>query len=203
MTEATRPERILIDYDFTLFDTAASSQDLWNELAASCGKSPAEVEADSGQFYIDPVLGGYDYEGHVVSYGLEPKVMWKQLDEMFRSHDYLYPDGLPFIQELHAHGYSPSVLSFGEKRFQAAKIAPHVGALLPYDVVLRRKGLHIAEQYTSETGALIDDIPEQRLPAGFTEIHIDRGAAIRSPQQKLGGFVVANLEQAFDVLQSM
>ncbi len=205
-----------IDYDLTLFDTDRFASDLWQEFARLTGLPLEQVISDGAQLHADPILGGYDFSGHAALYGLDPIAMWARLDEIIRSRDYLYEDSAEFMQALRADGYNPRILSFGESHFQRAKIVPYLGKLvgescrmsdvdseLDYTVIFRKKGEYIAETYPGSLGALVDDVPDQNLPEGFTEIHLDKTLELSSPQEKVGGFVVASLAQARLVIKSI
>lgn len=204
----TPNERLLVDFDFTLYKTDEFAQDLWQELSSQSGLPQATVAADGERFHMHPGLGGYDFEAHINSYDLDRELLWKKLGDIATSKDYLYEDSRPFIQELRGDGYAPSILSFGETRYQAAKIEPvldtlvgvDTGQLLPFQVIMQRKGPYIARQYPGERGALVDDVKRQHLPKGFLEIHIDRSSSQSAPKKKWGGFAVANLTQAYDVI---
>ncbi len=216
MTRAAGELNLALDYDFTLFDTARFSTDLWQEVARLTDIPLAQAAADGEGFHADPVLGGYDYEKHMAAYGLESAAMWAVLDDVVRSNDYLYEDSAEFVQVLRAEGYRPYILSYGVMPYQRAKIVPYIGKLagasderrntgpdLGYTIILRRKGEYIAEAYPGARGALVDDVANQILPEGFVEIHIDRSLELTSPQEKAGGFVVANLAQAQHVIRSL
>lgn len=209
-------QKILVDFDVTLFKTHEWMHDLWTEFAARTGLSYADVGADGQRFHVDPVLGGYDFNAHCDSYGLDRTLMWRRVEEMARSKDYLYDDSPAFIQQLQDAGYRPAILSFGERDFQTVKILPTLGRLsgikdreaasgseLPFTVVMEKKGDYIAREYAGEQGVLVDDVPDQNLPGGFSEIHIDRHSDQQKHEDKVRGFVVANLAQALDVIRSL
>ncbi len=176
-------------------------------VAEEAGLPFEEVFPAMHSFMADPTLGGYDYEAHVKSYGLDPETMWRKLAEERSKASYLYPDSASFIQSARAHGYDPKILSFGEKRFQTLKITPSLPELVGGDskplevtIVDRKKHQHIRELHPGQRGVLIDDVPNQELPEGFTEIHIDRTLQLPHPVKKDGGFTIANLAQALEVL---
>lgn len=108
-------------------------------------------------------------------------------------------------------GYNPHILSFGEKRFQLAKINPLIpilqgsGTLIPLEVtaVDRRKGEHIAELHEGQRSALVDDIPDQQLPKSFTEIRIDRTRNLLESIARSNVFIVSSLAQARCVIESL
>jgi len=148
------------------------------------------------------------------SYDLNSGVLWTRLDELVQGNDYLYADSARFMQELLGDDFDPTILSFGEAKFQQAKIIPCLEKLagsswaasrIGVEVVARRKAEHLAETYRGHRGVLLDDVPRQNLPAGFIEIQIDRKRDL--PQllgnKALGGFVVSNLAQALQVIRSL
>lgn len=211
MTAEQRPElgtpRIFIDFDSTLFDTRAFVPVFFTAVGKCAGLTWEQIEDDVPKYRADARLGGYDYIAHMQSYGLEPDAMWQLLDDTMRTGHFLYEDAVPFVQNLYTDGFKPQILSFGETRFQEAKIVPTILSLAPqgleFDVVFRKKGEHIAEVHAGERGVLVDDVAGQDLPEGFTEIHLDRKRMLAAPERMMGGFVVSNLEQARQVILSL
>ncbi len=213
----TNPEdlNVRVDFDLTLFNSKHFAADLWQNIAWHSGVTVEQVAADGATFHVDPVLGGYEFDKHTASYGLDPNVMWSELDDIVRSTDYLFDDSIPFMTELRGNRYNPRILSFGEDCFQRAKIIPYLGRLagnedgqikvneIGLDVVFRRKAEHIAEKHPNERGVLVDDVPNQGLHEGFVEVHIDRSLILPGPLEKPEGFTVANLEQAYEVISSL
>lgn len=202
---------VYVDFDKTLYDTEAFSQDLCTVIARKANLPLSKVEQDKHSFFSDPVLGGYDYEAHIVSYGLDPTMMWQALETLVQQNNYLYAESTDFITSLRDDGYEPRILSFGEKRFQLTKIQ----AVLPYlrsaqskkdlevTVVDSKKHEHIRRLHPGQRGVLVDDIPDQDLPEGFFEIHIDHARTQAQPIEKEGGYVVSSLAQARDIIHRL
>lgn len=213
-----QPFHVKVDYDWTLFDTTSFSTDLWRQLAQETGEDPKQVRRDSKLYYADTTLGGYDFESHIKSYELDSDRMWRTLGELVVAKDYLFPDSVPFMSALVTDGFAPSVLSFGDTRFQKAKIQPYLATLaggiahdettvyspIGCEIVLQKKGQVIEAQHPNERGVLVDDIANQNLPPGFTEITIDRTRQdIVAPLELPNGYVVSGLEQALQLIRAL
>jgi len=203
---------VYVDFDSTLYDTPRFSADLYQMIAKAAELPPGRVVAEATRFRGHAKLGGYDYAAHVSSYGLDPESMWPRLEEIARTKDYLYPDAVAFIHALHGDGLTPRILSFGERRVQAAKIKATLGRLSPvpggrplaYTIIFEPKNGHIAALHPGERGVLVDDIPDQQLPAGFHEIHLDRRRGNDAPLARHGdNFAVANLLQAGEAIHQL
>lgn len=177
--------KVFVDWDWTLFDTTAFIEDLWKDISRQSGVPVQQVAADGEVFHINPRLGGYDFEKHIKSYGLEVDAAWHSLNDLLTAKDYLYPDSEQFMNELLGRPYSTSILSFGEDTYQRAKIAPYLKRFskeVSVDTVFEKKAQFIARHYMGKRGALVDDVPEQNLPKGFAEIHLDRSTKLKSPK---------------------
>lgn len=200
-----------VDFDWTLHDTTAFINDLWPMIAIASSRPLDEVAKDGDHFHADPVLGGYSYDDHVASYGLDAVEMWQKVHDMVHANDYLYPESAHFIQNLRKAGFDPKLLSFGETRFQTAKIKPTLSRLvggnstkpLEVEIVFCKKRELLAEKYAGRHGVLVDDVAGQQLPDGFTEIHFDRDSGLIEPQETESGFVVGSLYQALDVIKNL
>jgi hypothetical protein len=199
---------IYVDFDSTLYNTPEFADDLSLLIAKAAGLDAETVRKDSSAFHSHPVLGGYSFDDHIAAYGLEPIVMWSQLESLARESDYLYADSPGFIQSLRRKGFNPKILSFGENRFQITKINPQIPRLigteetLPLEAIVvdEKKREHIAKLHQGERGVLIDDIPNQQLPEGFIEIHLDRSSDLSEPLVEDKKYTVANLSQAEQVI---
>lgn len=201
------------DFDSTLFETHRFSDDLAALVAHEAKLDPVKVRSDMKTFITAPGLGGYEYEAHVLSYGLEASKLWLLLADLVKTNNYLFADSLPFMRELRTDGYDPKILSFGEDRFQRAKIEPNLSRLigiaeheaepLDFQVVYRRKNEHIGKLHAGERGVLVDDVPNQELPAGFTEIHLYRARKLTEPEIITTGYIVSNLKQAGEVIRQL
>jgi hypothetical protein len=207
--------RVYIDFDRTLFDTQRFGRDLNHIVAMHAGISPEQARADAAPFYTHAILHSFDFESYVTAYGLNPDAMLDQVHQLALTNPYLYDDSAWFMQTLQNNGFNPTILSFGEDRFQRAKITPtltHLFETVPLSapkprtnvrVILEPKGQHIALKHPGEQGVLVDDIPEQHLPEGFHEIHLDREINLQHPKPKTGGFTVSDLRQAYASIASL
>lgn len=200
-----------MDFDSTLYDTSRFTAELWKIIALEAHLPVGQVRSDSESYYFHEHLRGYEYEKHIKSYNLDTDKMWQKLDIITTREDYLYLDSADCIQTLRTNGYAPKILTFGEERFQLAKIRP----MLPYlvgdtepanmniTVVDRKKNQHIFELHEGEKGVLIDDKPDQDLPQGFTEIHINRSRTTDEPITQGNIVMVSNLAQAVKVIRQL
>lgn len=213
-SEGERGSVTLVDFDWTLFDTTEFIVDLVEDISAVSGVDVGTVRTDLDHHHVDPVLGGYDLDAHARQYDLDPDMMWRRVDGLVRDKDYLYADSEEFIQELRGAGADPSILSFGEPRFQSTKIVPNLARLagvaqaeqdkgrgLAFETVFEPKTLHIARRYPGRHGFLVDDKPGQNLSGGFVEVHFDVMSGLKSPKETETGFVVASLAQAAQVIK--
>jgi hypothetical protein len=199
----------LVDFDWTLSNTTMSSDDLWYLMAERGDTTYEQAKIDGVAAHVDK-RGGYMFEKHIAKYGLDSVQMWKELDDLVRSHNYLYDDAIEFIQELLTAGMAPEILTFGEDRFQRAKIVPILGKLsagiseeMHIQTVMEPKGMYIARTYPGKRGVLVDDKDEQALPEGWTEIFLDRKVELDEPLKRTTGFQVYNLHQAAQVIKNL
>ena len=201
---------IYIDFDRTLYDSGRFSDDLWALIGRQAGIDPSQVAESVAKFETHETLGGYDYEAHIRAFGLDPAQMWAKLAQLLDAYDYLYDDSARFVQSLLGSGYRPRILSFGNYKFQAAKIAPTLDVLagttgheLGYDIVMRRKREHLIEYHPGEHGVLIDDKPGQELPEGFTEITLDRPRGLAEVVREGPAYVASDLAQVRALIEDL
>ncbi|HYH74550.1 MAG TPA: HAD family hydrolase [Candidatus Saccharimonadales bacterium] len=199
---------LYVDFDKTLYENRRFNPDLLGIVSDKTSVPLDEIESTVHRFSSHPGLGGYDFAAHMAHYGLDPEDMWQQLERIVQQKDYLYPDSIPFMQQVRQRGHQPKILTFGEKRFQMIKIVPVLPLLADEQgnhpevtVVDKRKHEHIRKLHPGQRGALIDDVPNQDLPEGFTEIHIDRASNLAAPLRKDNGYTVRDLMQALAVLE--
>ena len=176
-----------VDFDFTLFDTRLFSDVLFSSLATASNLPFNEVATTSSNYYTHPTLGGYDIAKHAMSIGVSPEIVWPLLDDVLKN-DFLYGDSNVFLEELVADGNLVTILSFGEQKFQLAKIgsvlertSKSVQDATEVHIVQERKTNFIQRFYPRHFGMLIDDVPSQNLPEGILEVHIQRGGMFPTP----------------------
>ncbi len=199
---------VYIDWDWTLGDTTRNIDHLSAMIAEASGVHLEQVVIDVN---TNPSpLGGYDFEGHMRSYELDPEPMWRKLEDLFKETDYLYPDSVSFMTELIDDGFQPRILSFGEKRYQRAKIMPKLAQLgdgrlgtIPVFTTMERKREFLELNHPHETGVLVDDKPDQHLPANFVEINFRPELPSSRPTAENPAFVVASLHEAGKVIRSL
>jgi hypothetical protein len=197
---------VFVDYDWTLFDSTRFIDDLWREIADYSGLPEAKVAEDGDRFHPDSVLGGYDLDLHLGSYGLPSGRIWQWISQAVHENSYLYEDSQPFIQGLFEEGLNPTILSFGERCLQTTKIVPNLGRLaggyaLGFKVVFEKKREYFAREFSGKKGLLVDDAPGQNLPNGFIEIHLENGLYDDDKVLEEGVFTVHSLPQALAVIK--
>lgn len=205
--------QVYIDFDSTLYDTAKFADDLATMLCERFRIDKDTYRKASRDYFAHPGLGGYDFTAHTSAFNIPTDVAWATLDALVGDKDYLYPDAAEFIASLFKAGLRPKVLSFGEQRFQEIKIKAALPHLLKrttlgthdmeYYVVFKKKREHILENHPGERGVLVDDVPDQQLPSGFTEIHIDRKAALAAPEKDGDVYRVGSLDRARTIIEQM
>lgn len=203
----------LLDFDRTLYDTGRFANDLWNDVAQQTDLPFTKVKSDAKQYKIHPLLGGYDFAKHVAAYNLNTAAMWQRLEKIAQSTNYLYVDSPVFVQALLTDGYRPHILTLGEPRIQTVKIEHCKSRLLgkyaasrhlDATVVQYSKSEYIADTYPGQRGILIDDVPDQNLPPGFTEICINRHVNLPQPKQIAPNiFTVSSLAQAHQIIMNL
>jgi hypothetical protein len=193
---------VYVDFDSTLFNTHDFSSQLRGHMAARTGLSAKEIASDGRAYFFDPY---YDFEKHTAKYGLDSAEMWHMLEATCRT-DFLYPDSADFIKAMRTDGFDPKILSFGEHRFQSVKIKAMMPFLTGDDdnleiiIVDKKKNEHIAALHNGQRGVLIDDVPDQDLPTGFTEIHLDRSQELPAPVIRGNVVRVSSLAQAREII---
>ncbi|HEX8763436.1 MAG TPA: HAD family hydrolase [Candidatus Saccharimonadales bacterium] len=201
---------LYVDFDSTLYDAKRFGQDLFEVIAKQADVSSRNVAATVESFFTHPQLGGYDFVGHITSFGLDAKIMWRQLEELLAKNNYLYQDSSDFIRTVRHYGYRPKILSFGDERFQKLKILSVIPLLtgansssLDVIVIDHKKADYIRAHTPGQVGVLIDDVPNQKLPAGFTEINIDRRLKLSNPVKNKDGYQISTLAQAHHILAQL
>lgn len=202
---------IYVDFDSTLYNTGIFADDLYELIAGKSGLPVDQIRTESASYFFHPSLGGYEYEKHVTRYGLDIADMWSALNDLVEERNYLYQDAVPFLRLLFDNGHNPKILTFGEEHFQLAKIKPvtrylmevHDMPAIEVVVVSEKKYKIIKALHPSQKGVLIDDKPDQDLPYGFTEIHLQRGKDITAIDVKSDVVIVSDLMQAAMVISAL
>ena len=163
---------LLIDFDRTLFDTAAFVDELWEYLARSYHVATPEEQARATQFY-QYIGEQYDYYffDHMASIsGVPPaEVLVHELKEAFKDKNFLFSDVNAILPAVDA------ILTIGNQPYQEFKLSlcPLL-ATIPRHIVQATKGLYITQTFGLQPTVLIDDKQQQNLPASTTFIHLDR-----------------------------
>jgi FMN phosphatase YigB (HAD superfamily) len=170
---------ILLDLDRTLFNTARYVEDLPSLISGYTQKTVAEITD-----YIPTMLTGErdklhraDYDDFVDFLGIS----FNEFDEAIREEavfdHYIYDDARHLIDWLKENNREFQILTFGDPKVQEIKlkISPFLNGI-GYTIIESLKNQYIESQLAGRYGCLIDDKPDQALPTGWTEIHIDRKA---------------------------
>lgn len=196
---------VLIDFDFTLF----KSFDFWQDFSVALAQASGKDLATYSNGYEEFVRG----EGRLrlVDYDLileHAGVTLEQVSEHFArisaNKDYLYEDARQLLTELrNMPDYEVEILTFGEERFQRfkLKLVPEVAGYR-HNIIQKLKTNFIAETFLGRQGVLIDDKPDQQLPEGWTEIHINRKAQTTHEPLQLSEHIwqITNLADAITLI---
>jgi len=103
-----------------------------------------------------------------------------------------------------APDYDVAILTFGQEAFQLLKIE-HEPKLndMPAYITQELKSKYIAAHFSDRpSGVLVDDKPNQGLPSGWTEIHIDRAAKVYETPQRKGDNIIriTSLDDVIDCI---
>ena len=171
---------LLLDLDRTLFDTQAFINRIISDvLPKISGASPERVadlfrqqQAGSGTLLYE-----LDYGSIFTQLGITFLDFRRAAQELVLADEFVYDDAKSLLTWLQDSPYSAhtNILSFGSKDMQSFKVAlsPSL-SLLPLHTTLTYKRDYIAKQFHGKQGYLVDDKPDQQLPAGWHEIHINR-----------------------------
>lgn len=170
---------LLIDLDHTLFRTGTV---FWQDFALAFARAAGEPD--------DMLLDGYeaytvgegrlrhtDYQRMLSDYSIANDDVIRELDEISAGKNYLHADALELLDRLTVlkARYDVAVLTFGDPDFQSLKLrlVPELDQIPRY-IVQELKADFIAREFYDRVGILIDDKPDQHLPPGWREVHIDR-----------------------------
>lgn len=172
---------LFIDIDRTVFATDNFIEFVITILTELSGKNREEL---APHLYLLSVGNDYhlrhtDFEGLLQAVAVDKADFLALLQQRAVPGQFIVEDAAAFLAwATTQQEYEARLLSFGQHDFQQAKIAvsPQLQAL-PADIIMTRKNAFIARYYQGRTGYLVDDKPDQQLPAGWEEIYIDRKAS--------------------------
>lgn len=202
----------LVDYDRTLFRTDDFRRDLFAQVGERLGKGLGELERAAKGLRTHARLGGFDFRAWVR--GLDPSADVDEHEREMRAllrdggETYLYDDAVRFTHGLIARGLRPTILTYGDRRFQLDKVLPFVDALgcgndcvVPVVVVEEPKGEYVARHFPGRRGFLVDDKVGQELPEGFTEVWLNRVNERRAEDSRVR--TARDLDEALEVVASL
>lgn len=168
---------LLLDLDNTLFETSKFWQVFVYSLSKAAHVNVEQVD-DREKFTKGKDKMRYtDYGGMLRQF----KVSHAQVEDALKYEcsgiDFLFPDAHILLNRISDVGHMAdvSILTFGEPRFQKLKfdVVPELQEF-PIYIVRELKYRHIAKNLAHRFGILIDDKPDQMLPDGWLEVHLDR-----------------------------
>ncbi len=150
--------RYIFDFDYTLFDTNAMRAAFQMALQEHCGTTVEEYQAAEKQITAEGKLYSLDAHLFALFPGSDEREQGRAVAESIvaKMADWLYPDVLPALKKLHTNQNQLTLLSFGNRKWQALKIA-HVELTEFFDTVELVEGsktepVHLFE---AETGGKI------------------------------------------------
>ncbi len=193
---------LFVDFDRTLFDTAVFSDQLWRAMSRRYGIDPEVAKGESKAYFrYLGTLYDYDFFSHMrQTTGLSDGAIEAAVREDLAHQQFLYADSDEVFAWQRA-GYDVRILTYGNEPYQRLKLgfAPQLLQKLPVVIIRERKADYLASAHAEQLGWLVDDKPDQRLPNGFKEIHLDRTAEL--PVNNGCGYVIVNsLTHVRDIL---
>lgn len=183
---------LFVDFDRTLFDTARFTTQLWEVVGRRYGID-VQAAKQEGKAYYNYVGRLYDYDFFTHMRQLTDEsdsAILQAVCQDLAGQGFLYDDS----DEAFAwdrEGYDVRVLTFGNEPYQRLKLALAPRILeLPVVIIRESKADYLASAHAMQQGWLVDDKPDQRLPAGFKEINLNRTADLPISQQS--GYVIVN-----------
>lgn len=169
---------LLLDLDRTLFKTDDYWQDFAVALALAAGKPKTTYLQSYSHFLAgEGRLQLIDYQALLAEAGVRHDEVVRSVMKVTAGKQYLYEDAKKLLEQraVLEISYEVAVLTYGEAQYQQIKLdlVPEI-ADLPHFITQRLKTDFIAKQFIDRQGVLIDDKPDQDLPKGWTEVHINR-----------------------------
>lgn len=181
---------LLIDFDTTLFKTMDFWHDFAREFAKSCGR-PEEYYLNN---YNDFTAGSgrsrlIDFDAMIASINVSESKLMADLRLRLQHKDYLYDDARDLLNHLDdlRNSHDIAILTFGQQTYQQLKIdhVPEISNLQVY-ITQQLKNEYIKSQFSDRPGGLlVDDKPDQQLPSGWIEVHLERFAQSQLSPKKI------------------
>jgi hypothetical protein len=193
---------LFVDFDRTLFDTNAFTAQLWQSVNRRYDVDIELAKAESKAYFT--YLGNlydYDFFGHMRRItGLSDAAIEAAVREDLAHQQFLYEDS-DAVFAWHRAGHDVRILTYGNEPYQRLKLGftPAILESLPVVIIRERKADYLASAHADQLGWLVDDKPDQQLPAGFAEINLNRTAEL--PVARGSGYVIVNsLTHVEDIL---
>jgi hypothetical protein len=198
---------ILLDLDRTIFDTAQYVAEMPSLLMGYTQKTASEISE-----YIPSMLSGERDKLHRADYDDFVHFLGMNFDEFSDAitgeavmNHYLYDDAKYLVSWLKHNNLDFEILTFGDPKVQQIKlsITPFLTGINA-SVIDTLKNAYIKNTLGNAiSGVLIDDKPDQQLPQGWTEIHIDRKAEQPFTPRQLsdGVWRISSLEDAPQIIE--
>lgn len=176
---------LLLDFDHTLFDTAAFWPFFAQSLALATGEPPEALARDYSTFSVGSGRTRHtDFQAMLAAHHITAPEVARALGSVAAGHDFLYSDARELLSDPAAlqEQYDVEILTFGDENFQAMKIGlvPQLESMRAH-IVHELKADYISRALPGRSGVLVDDTPHQELGAGWIEVNIDRTRAPHAP----------------------
>lgn len=197
---------LLIDLDRTVFDSDAFFEFVIATFTGEFSVPQQEIDKHLHLLAVGTAnqLRYTDFAQLLKNLKIDSEVFYAHIAQSVTPNQFILADAVPFLEWAHNQNeFELGILSFGQPEFQTIKIeiSPLVSSLSRM-IIMTRKNDYIFETFAERQGILLDDKPDQNLPAGWTEIHIDRKADSHKKPLKIneGIWQITNLDDAPQVI---
>ena len=176
-----QPPLLVLDLDYTLFDTDRFVQDLAVLVAGEVGIAAGDYLLQIPDYYehSGEHLAHYQFSRHLGALGLHEQFLERKITPALTGRDYTYTDVDVSVRAFLRDGYDVRILTYGEQRYQQLKLrCAGIAGQLAADIILESKGAYIARRFAGRAGAIVDDKQITDLPAGVQAVYIDRTGGI-------------------------
>jgi hypothetical protein len=172
---------LLLDLDNTLLKMSDFWGDFAIALARAIDKPDITFLDDYDAFtFGEGKLRITDYDRMLSNMNVTDQAVRAHLTQISENKSYLFDDAIGLLGQLVViqEKYEVMILTFGQESFQQLKLdySPELTGL-PAHIIQDTKAKYIRQTFVDRTGVLVDDKAGQELPAGWTELHIDRTVA--------------------------
>jgi hypothetical protein len=171
---------LLIDLDRTIFDTNSFFEFVIEAFTSEFAVSKQEVDKHLHLLAVGATnhLRHTDFAQLLTELHINSERFYAYIAQATSPNQFILADAVPFLEWAHRQDeFELGILSFGQPEIQTLKIeiSPLVSSLHRM-IIMTRKNDYIVDAFADRQGILVDDKPDQNLPVGWVEIHIDRKA---------------------------